>query len=98
MPSGEHVTVQPRLGIETEPVTNVMVTRVGTYIEPSRYLAPPTPGLLAGTRQHFTFGVDAHVFKWDVFGLVIPTDWRVTIAGDVAPRYHNVGIGIGTWH
>ena len=47
--SGQKVSYSPRLGLEGEPVPDRMQTRIGTYIEPSRF------GGLA--RQHFTFGV-----------------------------------------
>jgi hypothetical protein len=96
--SGGRTSAAPRLGMEGEPVPNVLVARIGTYLEPSRYAAPAEPGVLAGMRQHFTFGTDLHVFDWDVFGIAKPTQWRVTFAGDLAPRYQNIGLGIGTWH
>ena len=98
VPSGARTTVQPRLGLEGEPVPGTFVARVGTYVEPSRYTIPPQPGVLAGARQHFTFGGDVRLFQWDVFALIIPTEWRLTVAADLAPRYQNLGLGIGTWH
>ena len=98
VPSGLSTSVQPRLGLEGEPVPGTLVARVGTYVEPSRYQIAPQPGVLAGARQHFTFGGDVRLFSWDVFGLVVPTEWRLTVAADLAPRYQNLGLGIGTWH
>lgn len=98
VPAGGKTTVQPRLGIEGEPVPYYLVARVGTYIEPSRYELPPTPGVLAGARQHFTFGLDVKTITWNVWGITKMTEWRVTFAGDVAPRYQNIGLSVGTWH
>jgi hypothetical protein len=96
--SGNKVTYEPRLGIEGEPVPGFLVSRLGTYIEPSRYREPPTPGKVSTSRQHFTFGFDFRTFSWNVFGLAAPTEWRISFAGDIAPRYQNLGLSIGTWH
>lgn len=97
--SGAKRTAQPRLGIEGEPIPYRMIARVGTYLEPTRYDVTPRPGLLAGVRQHFTFGVEVRTFVWDWFGLSGDKDFAFTFAGDIAPRYQNLGIGIfGVWH
>jgi len=98
VPSGSSVTYQPRLGIEGEPILNRMMTRVGTYIEPSRYQIPDGPGFLAGARQHFTFGLEVRAFSSSLFGLVKTKQFTVNLAGDLAPRYQNLGLSLGTWH
>jgi hypothetical protein len=88
---GQKVSLTPRLGIEGEPMLDRLRARVGTYVEPSRYGD--------GTaRQHFTFGGDVRLFQADLWGLLNETHWRVNFYLDVAPRYTNGGIGIGTWH
>ena len=90
-PVGQHVSFSPRIGIESEPVRNLIATRVGSYLEPSRFEA--------GTaRQHFTFGGDVRLFQFSPWGIFGDQIWRVTVAADLAPRYQNFGIGIGAWH
>jgi hypothetical protein len=88
--SGETISYSPRLGLEGEPVTDRLQTRIGTYIEPSRF------GGLA--RQHFTFGFDVKLFAWGLFGLTKDQVWRVGGVTDLAPRYQSFGISLGAWH
>lgn len=89
--SGERMTLTPRLGIEGEPVPDYLQTRIGTYIEPSRYAG-------RAARQHFTFGFDIRLGAWTMFGLAPNQIWRVSGAVDLAPRYRNMGLSIGGWH
>jgi hypothetical protein len=100
VPSGRRVTTQPRLGLEGEPVVGLLITRVGTYLEPTRYqVHPGTSGLVAGARQHFTAGVEVKLFPWNVFGTFPEgSTWRVTGVVDIAPRYENIGLSVGLWH
>jgi hypothetical protein len=88
--SGERISYSPRLGLEGEPVPDRMQTRIGTYIEPSRF-----GGL---SRQHFTFGFDVKLFAWSVFGLAGDTTWRIGGVADLAPRYQSLGLSLGAWH
>lgn len=100
VPAGRRVTTQPRLGLEGEPVVGLLITRVGTYLEPTRHELPPdASGLVAGARQHFTAGVEVKLFPWDVFG-TFPAGsiWRITGVADIAPRYENIGLSVGLWH
>jgi hypothetical protein len=90
-PVGEHVSLSPRIGIESEPVRDWIVSRVGSYLEPSRFEQ-------GTTRQHFTFGGDVRLFPFSPWGIFGDQVWRVTVAADLAPRYQNFGIGIGAWH
>jgi hypothetical protein len=88
---GSRVTVAPRFAVESEAVPNLLKTRAGIYLEPSRFRD--------GTaRQHFTLGADVRVFQWSVFGLFPDHEWRVSAFLDVAERYQNFGFGVGTWH
>ncbi len=96
--SGSKVTYQPRLGIEGEPVLGWLMARVGTYIEPSRYQLPRGAGVLAGARQHFTFGLEVRTFSSTVLGLLKRRSFTLNLAGDLAPRYQNLGLSIGVWH
>ncbi len=96
VPAGQSVTYTPRLGLEGEPLENRMLLRTGTYIEPSRYSASPyTDGT---ARQHYTFGADIHLFPLTFWGLLPDADWKLGLVVDLAPRYQNVGFGIGNWH
>jgi hypothetical protein len=88
--SGQRITYSPRLGLEGEPVTDRVQTRIGTYIEPSRFGG--------AARQHFTFGFDVKLLAWSVFGLVGDQIWRIGGVADLAPRYQNFGISLGAWH
>ena len=90
-PSGGKPSITPRLGIESEPVPDWLQTRLGTYIEPSRYEGSPA-------RQHFTFGADLRLGRFSVFGLAPHQIWRVSGVIDVAPRYRHLGVSIGAWH
>ncbi len=96
VPAGQSATYTPRLGIEGEPLENRMLLRTGTYIEPSRYSASPYADGTA--RQHFTFGADIHLFPLTFWGLLPDADWKLGLVVDLAPRYQNVGFGIGNWH
>ncbi len=97
IPSGQRVSVQPRLGMESEPIPDRLSARVGTYLEPSRYNVPLDSSIVSGARQHFTLGFDVKLFRWNIFGL-FPNPWQFSFAGDLAPRYTNLSIGIGVWH
>jgi hypothetical protein len=88
--SGQQISYSPRLGLEGEPLPDRIQTRIGTYIEPSRF------GGLA--RQHFTFGFDVKLLPWSMFGLAPEQVWRIGAVTDLAPRYQNFGVSIGAWH
>lgn len=88
---GSRVTVAPRFAIESEAVPNLLKTRAGVYLEPSRFRD-------GSSRQHFTLGFDVRVLKWSVFGLFPDHQWRVSAFLDMAERYQNFGVGLGTWH
>jgi hypothetical protein len=89
--SGDTISYSPRLGLEGEPVIDYVQTRIGTYIEPSRY-----EGSLA--RQHFTFGANVRLGAWSGFGIFGDQIWQIGGAVDLAPRYQNLGVSIGAWH
>lgn len=81
--SGKRATFTPRLGAESEFWANRMVTRVGTYWEPSR--VDSSEG-----RMHFTMGGDIRT--------TLGWDWKISVAADLAESYANWGIGLGFWH
>jgi hypothetical protein len=88
---GRSATLTPRVGIEGEPINNLLRARIGSYLEPSRY----EDGI---SRQHFTFGGDVKLFPTDLWGVIVPTTLSFGIYADLAPRYTNGGIAIGVWH
>ena len=89
--SGALTSVSPRLGLEGEPVSDLLQMRIGTYVEPSRFR-----GVVA--RQHFTFGLDVRLGAWSVFGIAGDQVWRISAMTDLAPRYENFGVSVGAWH
>jgi hypothetical protein len=92
--SGEHGSLSPRLGMESEIVPHYLEVRAGTYLEPTRFSTPN-----AAARLHATFGFDARLVPWSVFGL-LPKDtcWRAGAVIDAAPRYLGWGASLGVWH
>jgi hypothetical protein len=88
-PSGRDATVSPHAGAEIEVIPGWLRLRGGSYFEPSRY--PDVDG-----RWHGTAGTEVRLFGFKLGG----TERRVSIqlAGDFAPRYHNVGASIGFWN
>ena len=88
---GSLVSVAPRFAVESEAVPNLLKTRAGVYFEPSRFRD-------GSSRQHFTLGFDIRVLKWSVFGLFPDRQWRASAFLDMAERYQNFGVGVGTWH
>ncbi len=90
--SGERLGFSPRLGIETEIVPAWLKVQAGTYGEPSRFVT-------SSNRLHGTFGLSAKLFSWSVFGLFDEgTEWRISGAVDVAPRYLGWAASLGVWH
>ena len=87
--SGAAVNFSPRFGIETEPIPELIATRLGSYYEPSRF------GRVG--RQHFTFGADLKVFSTTFWGLVPEVTYSLRAAMDLAPRYESVSLGLGVW-
>ncbi|MBX3227874.1 MAG: hypothetical protein KIT84_22965 [Labilithrix sp.] len=88
---GQRVTMTPRFSVESEAVPNLLKTRAGLYVEPSRFRD-------GTSREHFTVGVDVRIFEWSVFGLFPDHQWKVSSFIDMAERYQNFGFSVGTWH
>jgi hypothetical protein len=88
---GRSATVTPHLGFESEPIVNFLRARVGSYLEPSRFVD-------GNARQHFTFGADFRLFPWSGWGIFGDQVWRASFAADLGPRYANWGFGIAAWH
>jgi hypothetical protein len=90
--SGEHVSVSPRLGLESEVWPSWLKVRVGSYVEPARVRE-------ASARVHGTFGFDARLGHWTVFG-IWPEDyqWQLSAAYDATRNYHALSVSIGGWY
>ena len=86
--SDAHYTVSPRAGFEWEMIPGRFRLRGGSYFEPSRFDG-------VDGRVHGTFGLELRVFEVDVWGL---RRGRITLTGDFARDYSNLGIDIGLWH
>ena len=70
-----------RGGAEYEWLPGRLRLRGGSYWEPGRFEG-------VSGRLHGTFGIEVRVFEFDVWGL---RRGRITLTGDVASRYQNVG-------
>jgi hypothetical protein len=91
--SGEHLSVSPHLGLETELIPHWTKVRGGTYLEPSRFDSNPK-----GARLHATFGIDQKLLPWEVFGaLPEGTEWRVSGSIDASRSYLGWGLTLGIW-
>lgn len=88
--AGARVNFSPRIGIEAEPILDLLMTRLGTYFEPNRF------GDVG--RQHFTFGADLKLFSTTFWDLVPKTTYCASAALDIAPRYSSASVSIGVWH
>ena len=82
-PTGEHLSLSLRFGMEWEAIDNLLVVRGGSYYEPSRFEN-------MGGRIHGTAGFDVRLpALWD---------WRIGFSMDAANDYVNAGLGVGFWH
>ncbi|HEY6036611.1 MAG TPA: hypothetical protein VIV58_20180 [Kofleriaceae bacterium] len=86
--SGRHNSISVRGGVEYEWVPGRFRVRGGSYWEPNRFEG------VAG-RLHATFGIEGRVFEFQAWGR---RRGRITLTGDVAAGYRNLGLSIGFWH
>ena len=86
--SGTHTSVSVRGGAEYEWVPGRLRVRAGSYWEPGRFDG-------VSGRLHGTFGIEARVLQFWLFG---QRRGRITLTGDVASGYKNLGLSIGFWH
>ena len=86
--SGKNVSYSLRGGVEYEWLPGRLRVRGGSYWEPGRFEG-------VGGRLHGTFGIEVRVLEANVWGR---RRGRITLTGDVAERYRNVGVSIGFWH
>jgi len=87
--SGRHISITPRLGLETEVIAGWLRLRAGSYREASRF--PET-----SARFHGTAGAEVRIFSFRLAG----HERRVAIsaASDVAARYKNLAVSVGFWN
>jgi hypothetical protein len=84
--------------VESEIIPHWVKLRAGSYYEPTRFRTSPSGEKLTG-RLHGTFGLDAKLFPWSVFGLFDEgTEWRAGGAIDQADGYFGWSVSIGVWH
>lgn len=86
--SGKNVSYSLRGGVEYEWLPGRLRVRGGSYWEPGRFDG------VAG-RLHGTFGIEVRVLEANIWGR---RRGRITLTGDVAERYRNLGVSIGFWH
>jgi hypothetical protein len=91
--SGEHFSISPHLGLETELIPHWLKLRGGAYLEPTRFASNTK-----GARLHATLGFDQKVLGWDVFGAYPEeTEWRISGSLDASRNYLGWGATIGVW-
>jgi hypothetical protein len=86
--SGRHNSISVRGGVEYEWVPGRFRVRGGSYWEPNRFEG-------VSGRIHGTFGIEGRVFEFQAWGR---RRGRITLTGDVARGYRNLGLSIGFWH
>jgi hypothetical protein len=91
--SGRDIVYSIRGGAEYEWLPGRLRVRLGSYWEPGRFL-DGGGGEVAG-RIHGTFGVEVRALQFDLWG---PRRGRISLTGDLASRYTNIGASIGFWH
>lgn len=87
-PSGRHVTVALRGGVESEVLPGWVRLRVGAYWEPSRFAG-------IDGRVHATFGMEGRVLAFRLWG---PRRLLLSLRGDMTRSYRDIGASIGLWH
>ena len=87
--SGRDIAWSPRGGAEFELFPGRLRLRAGSYWEPQRY--DGVPG-----RLHGTFGIELRLLQFNV--LDVPRRGRISVTGDVAEGYRNIGFSVGFWH
>ncbi|HUJ59850.1 MAG TPA: hypothetical protein VLX92_15205 [Kofleriaceae bacterium] len=88
-PSGRDLAWSPRGGVEFECFPGRLRLLAGSYWEPQRY--DGVPG-----RLHGTFGVELRMLQFNL--LKVPRRGRISITGDLAEGYRNIGVSVGFWH
>jgi hypothetical protein len=86
--SGRHAAISLRTGVEYEWLPGRLRVRTGGYWEPGRFDE-------TAARLHITAGADLRMFEFDLWGL---RRGRLSVTGDIATRYTNVGLSIGFWN
>jgi hypothetical protein len=86
--SGVHTSLSVRAGAEYEWLPGRLRVRGGTYWEPGRFTG-------VSGRIHGTLGIELRVFQFWLFGT---RRGRITVTGDLAEGYRNLGFSIGFWH
>ena len=88
-PSGTTPSLSVRAGAELEWLPGRLRVRAGSYYAPGRF--PGVPG-----RVHGTLGVELRVWSFHLWGAQRRV--RLSVTGDLALHYGNLGASIGFWH
>jgi hypothetical protein len=88
-PSGRHVSLTPRLGLESEVIAGWLRVRAGAYREASRFAE-------TSARWHATGGLEGRLFAFHLLGHERRVS--VSLAGDLARAYKNAGLSIAFWN
>jgi hypothetical protein len=91
--SGRDVVYSVRGGAEYEILPGRLRVRAGSYWEPGRFL--DGGGATVAGRIHGTFGVEVRFLQFELWG---PRRGRLSVTGDLASHYTNVGVSVGFWH
>lgn len=83
-PAGRELSVSVHLGVQGEVIENLMVARLGGYLEPSRF-AETDP------RPHATGGLDFRLFE-------LIWEWRAGFAFDIARDFNQLTLSGGFWY
>jgi len=86
--SGRHTVASLRGGLDYEWKPGKLRVRIGAYWEPGRFDS-------VDGRFHTTFGSDLRILQFRFFGR---RRARLSVTGDFASRYRNLGFSIGLWH
>jgi hypothetical protein len=87
-PTGTRWVFSPRIGAEYECLPGRLRLRAGSYFEPERF-----DGVHG--RVHGTFGLELRALEFHAWGR---RRGALTLTGDLAERFQNLGISIGFWH
>lgn len=90
--TGERATLTLRAGAEGEVISDRLVLRAGSYMEPTRFRE-------SSPRVHGTTGFDVRLLDTSFFGLLSDDlGIRLTAAVDGARDYFGWSLGLGMWH
>ncbi|MEM6729920.1 MAG: hypothetical protein AAF658_00100, partial [Myxococcota bacterium] len=82
--SGRDLGLAVRLGLEGEVIPDLLIARLGSYLEPSRFAE-------TSSRLHGTGGLDLRLFEFIWV-------WRAGVAFDFSRDFDQITLSAGFWH